>query len=198
MTKPSVSKRSDSAAGFTLIELLVVFAIIAITAATALPSLLGYLRNYAISGAAKDVAREIQSARNRAIMRNTNNGVSIILVDNANYRWIMEDDVDPQSANPAENWFAEPPDVDDMLTLAALADQLGPPRMLPGGIFFDVIMVFGCSVYLRLVGKEKRRRDQRLQVRLDEKLNEQEKDEGQDSAEEEDMEPYIAQVQEAA
>ena len=143
MTKRAVSRCSDGANGFSLIELLIVVGIIAITAGTALPNVLAYLKNYAISGAAQDVAKEIQSARNRAIMRNTNLGVSVIIIDNANYRLIMEDDVDPQNA---PNWFGASPGVDTMLTDANYVDQLGPPRMLPAGVFFAATAATDCGL----------------------------------------------------
>ena len=162
MSKRSTSRRPDSAAGFSLVELLVVFLIIAVTAGTALPSLLAFVKNYAISGAAQDVAREIQAARNRAIMRNVNLGVSVIIIDNTPecaappgqarcYRWIMEDDVDPQSANPAENWFIRQ-DIDLLLTDAAYAAQLGPQRMLPDGVFFDDTTATGAGVRFNRFG----------------------------------------------
>lgn len=134
MTHQVVSRRPDSAAGFSLVELMVVFLIIAVTAGTAVPSLLAFIKNYSINGAAQDVAREIQAARNRAIMRNTNLGVSFVVIDNANYTWIMEDDVDPQTP---PNWFGAAPAVNTLLTDANFVDQLGPPRILPAGVFFD-------------------------------------------------------------
>ena len=51
MTDQGVSRRSSNAAGFSLEELLVVFLIIAVTAGTAVPGLLAYLRNYRLAAA---------------------------------------------------------------------------------------------------------------------------------------------------
>lgn len=89
MANDALSQRSER--GFTLLEMLVVVAIIATMAAVALPSISNYMRHYRIRGAASDVAGELQTTRSKAIMTNTNAGVTFVTVDADSYRFVQED-----------------------------------------------------------------------------------------------------------
>jgi prepilin-type N-terminal cleavage/methylation domain-containing protein len=77
--------------GFSLIELLVVVAIGMILAAVGLPGFARAVRSYKIQGAAKQVAGDLQTARSKAVMTNTTNGVSLVIVDSDSYRYVQED-----------------------------------------------------------------------------------------------------------
>ena len=109
--KTEESKRCRQT-GFSLVEMMVVVAIVMIMAAVALPNISQYFRTYTIRGGSQSFAGEMQSARSKGIMSNTNAGVSFVVVDRDSYRWVMED-------------------------LPTLAEQLGPLHDLPTGVEFE-------------------------------------------------------------
>jgi prepilin-type N-terminal cleavage/methylation domain-containing protein len=115
--------------GFSLVELLVVVGVIAIMAAVSLPMISGYLRHYKIRGGAQEVAAEIQSARGKAIGKNVNWGVVFVTLDAETYRWVIEDD-----QNPNDGMETTRP---TLATVMADARQAGPVLSLPLGVQFS-------------------------------------------------------------
>lgn len=85
--------------GFTMIEVVIVVGIIVLAAAVALPNIAGYLRHAKVRGATQQVAGEIQTARNKAIVKNVNpapnplgGGVIFTVLDANTYRFTVIDD----------------------------------------------------------------------------------------------------------
>ncbi|MDD2558580.1 MAG: GspH/FimT family pseudopilin [Desulfuromonadaceae bacterium] len=67
-------------AGFTLLEVLIVVAIIGIASAIAIPNIIGWLPNYRLKGAARDLYSNMQKIRTEAVKRNTNIGITFTTV----------------------------------------------------------------------------------------------------------------------
>ena len=107
--------------GFSIVEMVIVVAIVGVLAAVAFPNIAQYTKNYRIRGAAQEVAGELQSARSKAIMTNTNSGVSFVVVDKDSYRFVQEDLLPQVAAG----------------TLPA-GSQLSPLKNLPQGVEFVV------------------------------------------------------------
>lgn len=87
----SLLPKQARARGFSLVELLVVVGIIGLTAAISLPSIAGYVRANRIRAGQDAVAGALQRARNMAIMRNTQMGVTFLTQDNNTF-WVHVED----------------------------------------------------------------------------------------------------------
>lgn len=128
MSPSAVPAKRTSMRGFSLVEVLMVVTIIAILSAVALPAISGYIRNYAIKGAAQQVAGEIQTARAKAINKNCNLGVLFVIINPNQYRYVIEDDLVPPVV-------ATRVALSTLLT-APYAERQGPLRTLPQNIQF--------------------------------------------------------------
>ncbi len=65
----------DKSSGFTVVELLVTVAIIALVAAIAVPDFIGWLPDYRLRSATRDLFSNFQKAKLTAIKRNVNTAV---------------------------------------------------------------------------------------------------------------------------
>ena len=93
--RSSGSRGPAGTAGFSVTELLVVVAIIVILVAVMAPNIGQYIRNYKIRGVANEISTNIQKARNRAIMKNAQLGVTVVVQDPRTYWVHVEDDQTP-------------------------------------------------------------------------------------------------------
>lgn len=67
--------RVGNSRGFSLVELIVVMSIIIIVSAASIPAGLNFVRQYKVTGAAQNVAAQMQQARAQAVKRNTSRGI---------------------------------------------------------------------------------------------------------------------------
>jgi type II secretory pathway pseudopilin PulG len=117
--------------GFSLYELIVVIGVIMVVAAFSLPQVAGYTRMYRIRTATQQVSSQLQTARNKAVMRNTILGVAW-MPRAGDSGWVIEDDLLPQ-ATP--NWSTRA--AENFPTIIAIPAQTSGFTALPDGIVFD-------------------------------------------------------------
>lgn len=119
--RPRTRPLPRNSAGFTMIELAVVVGIIVVMAAIALPNIGKFVKQSKVRGATQEVAGEIQTARNKGIIKNvspgTRGGVVFAILDQNTYRFSVIDD----------NFAVNPPNP----TLG-----VGPMKDLPQGLLF--------------------------------------------------------------
>jgi prepilin-type N-terminal cleavage/methylation domain-containing protein len=84
----------SKARGFSLVELLVVIGLIATLGAISLPNLIGFFRSSRIRAGLDLVASAIQGARNKAIVRNTQKGITFVVQDATTF-WVHIEDTIP-------------------------------------------------------------------------------------------------------
>jgi prepilin-type N-terminal cleavage/methylation domain-containing protein len=125
-----VPPRRPPQKGFSLLELLMVISVILITAAVAMPQIVGYVRLYRLRTAAQQVSSQLQAARAKAIMKNVNLGV-LWVAQQTSSTWVIEDDMLPQTT---PNWTS--------YTAESLSSLLGDRAQSPGWVNLPDNIVF--------------------------------------------------------
>ena len=77
--------------GFTMVELLIVVAIIAVTAAVAIPNIISWIPTIRVNSAARDLVSEMQLARMKAVSERNN---YVITFDTSTNQYSIYDDND--------------------------------------------------------------------------------------------------------
>ena len=97
-----ILRREISSEGFTMIETLVVVAIIGIMAAIAIPSFIGWLPDYRLRSATRDIVSALQEMKLRAIAENSN-AVVIFDLTAESYQSFVDDGGADGSGTPNDN-----------------------------------------------------------------------------------------------
>lgn len=135
-----MTRRCHDARGYTLMDLLVVLALIGIVSAVALPGLQGAVLSMRVGQGARDVERELQSARLVAVTANRPVRVRFNCPEAGAYRTVellgtprapLADDAAAGRCSPVV--YPYPPADRNPLTLPNLD---GPVRWLPQGVTF--------------------------------------------------------------
>jgi Tfp pilus assembly protein FimT len=119
--------------GFSMVELLTVVGIIMVIAAVGGPAIANWARNYQIRAAAQTLAGDIQAARNRAITKNVNLGVTFVVDTDQSYWTHTEDDQTLAVAPPGGKSRTR-----QQLSFAAPDAAQSVRRLLPQGVRFAV------------------------------------------------------------
>jgi prepilin-type N-terminal cleavage/methylation domain-containing protein len=135
-----IKRRWETGAGFTLTELLVVAAIVAIMSAVAMPQLGRALDAYRLGIAVREMERELQVARVKAVQANRTVRVLFDCPATGQFRRVellsepgLTDARDDQKSRCNPNTFPYPPMDNDPLTRPNLD---GPLHWLPNGVTF--------------------------------------------------------------
>jgi type IV fimbrial biogenesis protein FimT len=89
----------DKSPGFTLVELLVTIAMVALLAAIAVPNFIGWLPDYRLRSAARDLFSNFQKAKLTAIKQNVNTAVCF---HGSGYVMFVDADIDFQKGDVEE------------------------------------------------------------------------------------------------
>lgn len=134
-------RRLPSSGGFTLIDTLVTVAVFCIASAIAVPTMAGAVEGMRVRMAARDVERELQSARLLAVSSNRPIRVRFNCPEAGQYRMVeligspeSPDVLDGDGSRCGESAFPYPARDNDPLTRPNLD---GPLRRLPPGVSFD-------------------------------------------------------------
>lgn len=139
----SIWRRPGSARGFTLVDLLVTTAIFATATAMAMPLMSNTLSAMRLRMASRDVARELQSARLRAVSSNRPVRVRFNCPAVGQYRLVeligtpgSPDAMDGDSQRCSDSLYPYPSADRDALTRP---NNDGPLRRLPQGVSFGSV-----------------------------------------------------------